>query len=183
MSQQKQHDFVSELNQKRADCAAKKADATSTNQEERGTHETLTDINRRTGRNMPQAIATAAVLVVAIVACLLISIDVFVVLMAVFMVLALWELHVDFATLGLRIPFVTLSLCSLVTIFSTYYAKWHAVAMASGITASLLLTVVCATLSNTISTRTMHAVEKSLTALIAHPMSIRYLQICLFLYL
>ena len=162
MNQQKKHDLANEVKESSADFAETKVNSTFDDANSNGTHEALTDINRRTGRNMPQAIATAAVLVVAIVACLIISIDVFVVLMAVFMVLALWELHVDFATLGLRIPFVTLSLCSLVTIFATYYAKWHAVAMASGITASLLLTVICATLSNSISARTMHAVEKKL---------------------
>lgn len=161
MSQQKQHDFANVVSQARVDNAVKEAIATS-GEAAHGTHETLSDINRRTGRNMPQAIATAVVLVAAIIACLLISIDVFVVLMAIFMVLALWELHVDFATLGLRIPFVTLSLCSLLTIFATYYAKWHAVAMASGITASLVLTLICATLSNTVSARTMQAVEKKL---------------------
>lgn len=162
MNQQNEHDFANEVNKSSDDHVVKATKSTFAEAHSYGTHEALTDINRRTGRNMPQAVATAAVLVVAIVACLLISVDVFVVLMAVFMVLALWELHVDFATLGLHIPFVTLSLCSLVTIFSTYYAKWHAVAMASGITASLLLTVICATLSSNLSVRTMNAVEKKL---------------------
>lgn len=164
MSQIKQHNFVNEVSKANAEKTASEVGLSSDKADTatHGTHETLSDINRRTGRNMPQAIATAAILVVAIVSCLIISIDVFIVLMAIFMVLALWELHVDFATLGLRIPFVTLSICSLVTIFSTYYAKWHAVAMASGITASLLLTVICATLSSTISDRTMQAVEKKL---------------------
>lgn len=162
MSQQKTDDFVDDINQiSNVSVSKKESGSTLSKVDNNGTH-ALNDINRRTGRNMPQAIATAAVLVVAIVACLLISIDVFVVLMAAFMVLALWELHVDFATLGLRIPFVTLSLCSLVTIFATYYSKWHAVVMASGITASLFLTIICATLSITIPARTLHAVEKKL---------------------
>lgn len=125
-------------------------------------YEALTDINKRTGRNMPQAIATAVLLIAVIVACLLVSIDAFVVLLTVFMLLALWELHVDFATAGFRIPFVILSICSVITIFSTFYAKWHAVAMASGITASLILTVIFATLNSTVSKRTMRAVEKKL---------------------
>lgn len=125
-------------------------------------YEALTDINKRTGRNMPQAIATAVLLIAVIVACLIVSIDAFVVLLTVFMLLALWELHVDFATAGFRIPFAILSICSVITIFSTFYAKWHAVAMASGITASLILTVIFATLNSTVSKRTMRAVEKKL---------------------
>lgn len=132
-----------------------------------GTHDTLDDINRRTGRNMPQAIATAILLVAVIVACLVISIDTFVILLTIFMVLALWELHVDFATAGFRIPFLVLSVCSVITILSAFYTRWHAVAMASGITASLLLTVVFATLNSTVSQRTLRAVEKKLQ----HPTS------------
>lgn len=132
-----------------------------------GTHDTLDDINRRTGRNMPQAIATAILLVAVIVACLVISIDTFVILLTIFMVLALWELHVDFATAGFRIPFLLLSVCSVITILSAFYARWHTVAMASGITASLLLTVVFATLNSTVSQRTLRAVEKKLQ----HPTS------------
>lgn len=138
------------------------SNGSSSSKHDGGTHEALTDINRRTGRNMPQAIATAVVLIAIIVACLLISMDAFIILIALFMVGALWELHVDFATIGLRIPFVALSICSVVTILSTYYAKWHAIAMASGITVSLILTVIFATLNSTISARTLQAVEKKL---------------------
>lgn len=61
---------------------------------------------------MPQAIATGAVLVILILACLLISIDLFVYLVVLFMVLALWELRVDFATAGLHIPVAVLWVCS-----------------------------------------------------------------------
>ena len=55
--------------------------------------EALANINKKTGRNMPQAVATGAVLVIIILASLLIRIDVFVLLIVVFMVLALWELR------------------------------------------------------------------------------------------
>ena len=44
-------------------------------------------INKKTGRNMPQAIATAVVLIAIILACLLISVDLFVYLVVLFMVL------------------------------------------------------------------------------------------------
>ena len=62
---------------------------------EKETEEAINAINKKTGRNMPQAIATGAVLVILILACLLISIDLFVYLVVLFMVLALWELRVD----------------------------------------------------------------------------------------
>ena len=42
---------------------------------EKETEEAINAINKKTGRNMPQAIATGAVLVILILACLLISID------------------------------------------------------------------------------------------------------------
>ena len=71
---------------------------------EKETEEAINAINKKTGRNMPQAIATGAVLVILILACLLISIDLFVYLVVLFMVLALWELRVDFATAGLIFP-------------------------------------------------------------------------------
>ena len=45
---------------------------------EKETEEAINAINKKTGRNMPQAIATGAVLVILILACLLISIDLFV---------------------------------------------------------------------------------------------------------
>lgn len=55
---------------------------------EKETEEAINAINKKTGRNMPQAIATGAVLVILILACLLISIDLFVYLVVLFMVLA-----------------------------------------------------------------------------------------------
>jgi phosphatidate cytidylyltransferase len=89
----------------------------------------LQSINKRTGRNMPQAVATGAVLVVVILASLLIRVDAFVVLIMIFMILGLWELRVDFATAGLHIPLLTLCLCSSASIVLTYYAPDHLLAM------------------------------------------------------
>ena len=40
--------------------------------------EAIDAINKKTGRNMPQAIGTAVVLIAIILACLLISVDLFV---------------------------------------------------------------------------------------------------------
>ena len=98
-------------------------------QREKEAEEAINAINKKTGRNMPQAIATAVVLIAIILACLLISVDLFVYLVVLFMVLALWELRVDFATAGLHIPVVALWACSAVTLLATYYSKHHIVAM------------------------------------------------------
>ena len=81
--------------------------------------ETIEEINKKTGRNMPQAIATAVVLIAIIIACLAISMDVFMVLLVVFMILALWELRVDFAIAGMHIPVVMRWICSTITLLAT----------------------------------------------------------------
>ena len=91
--------------------------------------ETLDRINKKTGRNMPQAIATGAALVILIVACLLLRVDLFVLLVVVFMILALWELRVDFATVGLHIPVFMLWLCASFTLIATYYSPYHLITM------------------------------------------------------
>ena len=51
--------------------------------------EALANINKKTGRNMPQAVATGAVLVIIILASLLIRIDVYVLLIVVFILQSL----------------------------------------------------------------------------------------------
>ena len=113
-------------------------------QREKEAEEAINAINKKTGRNMPQAIATAVVLIAIILACLLISVDLFVYLVVLFMVLALWELRVDFATAGLHIPVVVLWACSAVTLLATYYSKHHIVAMTVCVLASLLLVAIAA---------------------------------------
>ena len=107
--------------------------------------EALANINKKTGRNMPQAVATGAVLVIIILASLLIRIDVFVLLIVVFMVLALWELRVDFATVGLHIPVVALWLCSAAILLGTYYSPYHFGTMALLTMATLMLVAILAT--------------------------------------
>lgn len=102
---------------------------------------------------MPQAIATAVVLIAIILACLLISVDLFVYLVVLFMVLALWELRVDFATAGLHIPVVVLWACSAVTLLATYYSKHHIVAMTVCVLASLLLVAIAASAKVTFGSR------------------------------
>lgn len=124
---------------------------------------TLDEINRKTGRNMPQAIATAVVLIALIIACLLISIDAFVVLVVVFMLLALWELRVDFATAGLHIPVIMLWGCSTATLLASYYAPLHVVSMSLCAMASIMLVAMAATAKLTFGNRLSMAVDNKLS--------------------
>ena len=132
-------------------------------QREKEAEEAIASINKRTGRNMPQAIATAAALVVVILACLLIRIDLFVVLIVVFMMLALWELRVDFATAGLHIPVVTLWLCSAATLLATYYSPHHIMTLALCIMGMLLLVALSATMKLSLGNRQTLAVADKLS--------------------
>lgn len=132
-------------------------------QREKEAEEAIASINKRTGRNMPQAIATAAALVVVILACLLIRIDLFVVLIVVFMMLALWELRVDFATAGLHIPVVTLWLCSAATLLATYYSPHHIMTLALCIMGMLLLVALSATIKLSLGNRLSLAVADKLS--------------------
>ena len=130
---------------------------------EKEAEEAINAINKKTGRNMPQAIATAVVLIAIILACLLISVDLFVYLVVLFMVLALWELRVDFATAGLHIPVVALWACSAVTLLATYYSKHHIVAMTVCVLASLLLVAIAASAKVTFGSRLSLAVADKLS--------------------
>ena len=132
-------------------------------QREKEAEEAIASINKRTGRNMPQAIATAAALVAVILACLLIRIDLFVVLIVVFMMLALWELRVDFATAGLHIPVVTLWLCSVATLLATYYSPHHIMTLALCIMGTLLLVALSATMKLSLGNRLSLAVADKLS--------------------
>jgi phosphatidate cytidylyltransferase len=125
--------------------------------------EAINAINKKTGRNMPQAIATAAVLVVLILASLLISIDLFVCLVVLFMILALWELRVDFATAGLHIPVVALWICSAVTLLATFYSERHIVAMTVCVLTSLIIVTVAASAKVTFGSRLSLAVANKLS--------------------
>ena len=132
-------------------------------QREKEAEEAINAINKRTGRNMPQAIATAAVLVILILACLLISIDLFVYLVVLFMLLALWELRVDFATAGLHIPVVMLWICSTATLLATFYSDRHIVAMTICVLVSLLLVAMAASAKVTFGSRISLAVANKLS--------------------
>lgn len=117
---------------------------------------TLDEINKKTGRNMPQAIGTAIVLIAVIVSCLLISPTVFACLVMLFMILGLWELRVDFAVIDIHIPVGTLWVCSTATLAATYFCEHHIVAMSVGVLASLIIVAFMASLRisvNGIATR------------------------------
>ena len=129
-----------------------------------GAEEAIDSINKKTGRNMPQAIGTAVVLIAVILACLLIRIDLFVALVVVFMQLGLWELRVDFATVGLHIPVLMLWICSAVTLFATYYSPYHLATMALCAMASLLLVALAATAKLSFGNRLSLAVAGKLSA-------------------
>lgn len=124
--------------------------------------ETLQDINKKTGRNMPQAVATAAMLIVLILACLLIRIDAFVVLIVIFMMLALWELRVDFAAAGLHFPLAITGVCSAATLLATYYAPNHILATAVCLAASMPLAVLGSNVSLSTGVRLASAVSGKL---------------------
>ncbi|KAA8822547.1 phosphatidate cytidylyltransferase [Bifidobacterium vespertilionis] len=127
-------------------------------------HEQIDTINKKTGRNMPQAIATGALLVAIILAALAIRTDVFVFLIVLFMTLGLWELRIDFATVGLHIPFVALSLCSAATMLATYYAPWHFATMSLGMMATVVLMLPASTARLSFGTRVPMAVARKLSA-------------------
>lgn len=108
--------------------------------------EAMSRINSRTGRNMPQAIATGAGLVLLVLASVIFNPQPFVWLVLVFICIALWELRVDFAVAGLRIPVVALWICSTCLLLCTYYAPagYHQAAAVAGILLTLVITIICA---------------------------------------
>lgn len=119
----------------------------------------LEEINRKTGRNMPQAIGTAALLIVIILACLLININLFALLVVIFMVLALWELRVDLAVKGLHIPVVTLWIMCTITLAATFYSHDHLVAMTACVLMSLVVVAFMGTWNLRINGAASRAVE------------------------
>ncbi|PLS30029.1 CDP-diglyceride synthetase [Bifidobacterium margollesii] len=120
----------------------------STSKRREEAEEAIDSINRRAGRNMPQAIATGAVLVALILASLLIEIDVFVVLVLAFVMVAIWELRVDFATVGIRIPVLALWAASAIMLLGTYFAPegYHVVFMGVAMPVALIGVALCGSL-------------------------------------
>lgn len=119
---------------------------------------TLADINKKTGRNMPQAVGTAVVLVALLVAAMLVRFDLLVWLIVVFLVLALWELRVDFAAIGLHLPVVALWVCCAFTLLATYYMPRHVLGAALGAAVSLVVVSLAASVNHNMSGRITQAV-------------------------
>lgn len=127
-------------------------------QEKKTAGESAASVSKKTGRNMPQAVATGAVLVVIILACILIRIDAFAFLIAVFMVLGLWELRVDFATADLHIPVVELWICSCITLIASFYASDHVAVMSAGVLATSLVVTIASSFPHRLGGRLSRAV-------------------------
>ncbi|AKV55224.1 Phosphatidate cytidylyltransferase [Bifidobacterium actinocoloniiforme DSM 22766] len=125
--------------------------------QEQEADQTLDSINRRTGRNMPQAIATGVLLVLVIVACVLIRPDAFMLLIVFFMTLGLWELRVDFATAGIDLPILALWICSAATMLAMFYSSDHVAAMIIGV----LLTAVIVTIGSGLRGRASRRLERA----------------------
>ena len=128
-------------------------------------------LNKRTGRNMPQAVATGALLVVIILACILVRIDAFIYLIVIFMTLGLWELRVDFATAGLHIPVVELWVCSAATMLASFYAPDHVAVMTAGVLITALVGALAATRNHRLGGRLLKAVNAKLSGKDAQTMA------------
>jgi phosphatidate cytidylyltransferase len=125
--------------------------------------EALESINKRTGRNMPQAIATGAVLVVLIGGTLLISPHAFAYLLIAFMVMGIWELRVDFATIGIHISPIALWLCSILMLLCSYYFSDHILALGATLMISLLVVSLAAAFNPFSGGRVHRAVASKVT--------------------
>ncbi len=122
----------------------------------------LREINKKTGRNMPQAIATAVVLIAIILACLLTNINLFALLVVIFMALALWELRVDFAVKGYHIPVVTLWITSTVTLCAAFYCANHMLIMSACVLMSLVVAGFMASFNIRINGSAQRAADKKI---------------------
>lgn len=134
--------------------------------------EALETINKRTGRNMPQAVATGAILVIIIVGTLLLSPHAFVYLLVAFMVMGIWELRVDFAIGGLHISPIALWACSIGMLLSTFYAPDHVGVLGATLAATLLV-VSFAAAFNPFKGKRVHTVVASKQATQTEPQPTR----------
>ena len=138
---------------------------------EKAGQDAVATLNKRTGRNMPQAVATGALLVVIILACILVRIDAFIYLIVIFMTLGLWELRVDFATAGLHIPVVELWICSAATMLASFYAPDHVAVMTAGVLVTALVGALAATRNHRLGGRLVKAVNAKLSGKDAQTMA------------
>ncbi|TCD54802.1 phosphatidate cytidylyltransferase [Alloscardovia theropitheci] len=122
-------------------------------------------INKRTGRNMVQAVLTGALLVFIVVASLIFNTQIFLWLIIAFVCVALWELRVDFATIGIRIPIVALWIMTVATFLAIYYVpvrSSHSVVAAIGVVLTAAVVALVSTIRRSNHERVERAVKKKL---------------------
>ena len=122
--------------------------------------ETLDQINKKTGSTY---VANREKKPSLPCFCRLLSVDLFVLLVVVFMILALWELRVDFATVGLHLPVFMLWLCSSFTLIATYYSPYHLITMSLSIIVSIILVAIAASAKISVGNRLSLAVAGKLS--------------------
>lgn len=129
----------------------------------------LDAINKRTWRNMLQAVGTGALLVLLVVGSLVFEKQIFLALVIVFVCIALWELRVDFAVIGIRIPIVALWFMTIATFLATFYlpVATHTTVAAVG----CILTAAVVALASTIVRSNHKGVEKAVAKKRTHPQS------------
>lgn len=126
---------------------------------------TMDAINKRTGRNMVQAVGTSIVLIALIVASLVFYTQIFLWLVVAFVCVALWELRIDFATIGIRIPVVALWIMTVGTFLAIYYVpvrSSHTVVAAIGCVLTAAVVALVATVKRENHSRVEKAVAKKM---------------------
>lgn len=138
------------------------------------------EINKKTGRNMPMAIATGAILVILALVCLfLLPPAAFFAIVTVLLFIAIWELHVSFSVAGIHLPVITLMIVTAGMTATTFFAHNHAAGLAIASIVGLSLAV-CVALINpfqaqlgkaSIARARAHA--QSTASVVAHEPSVR----------
>jgi phosphatidate cytidylyltransferase len=93
----------------------------------------------RAGRNLPAAVASAAVLLSAIALSLLLWKTAFMVIVAIALVVAVWELHRAFETVDVDIPEQPIMLGGVVMVVVAYYWGAPALVTATAVTALVIM--------------------------------------------
>ncbi|MBM7825652.1 phosphatidate cytidylyltransferase [Arcanobacterium pluranimalium] len=75
----------------------------------------------RAGRNLPAAIATAVILLSLVALSLVFRLELFLVLVIVFLTIGMWEITGAFMARNIRIPLIALSIGQLVTLLGTWF--------------------------------------------------------------
>lgn len=106
------------------------------------------EINKKTGRNMPMAIATGALLVALVLVCLFFLPPVaFFVVVTALLCGAIWELHVSFSVAGIHVPTVTLIIVAVGMMAATFFSRSHVASLVIAALVGVALAV-CVALLN-----------------------------------